>query len=50
MVSFVKFAIVAWAWLGIMFLVLDAERWPRAVRVVSLVCYSAVITIAAFFT
>lgn len=32
--------IVAWAWLGTGYLLVDAERWPVSVRVASYIIYT----------
>lgn len=33
-------AILVWAWLGTGYLLVDAERWPVAVRVASYIVYT----------
>lgn len=38
--------ILVWAWLGTGYLLVDAERWPVAVRVASYVIYTLVTVLA----
>ena len=39
-------AILVWAWLGIGFLLVDAERWTVGVRVASYVIYTLMTVLA----
>ena len=38
--------ILVWAWLGTGFLLVDAERWPVAVRVASYIVYTLIAALA----
>lgn len=38
--------ILAWAWLGAGYFLVDAERWPVAVRVASYVIYTLMTVLA----
>lgn len=40
-------AILAWAWLGTGYFLVDAERWPVAVRVASYIIYTLMAALAA---
>lgn len=39
-------AILVWAWLGTGYLLVDAERWPVAVRVASYIVYTLIAALA----
>lgn len=38
--------ILVWAWLGIGYLLVDAERWPVGVRVASYIVYTLIAALA----